>query len=1147
MSSNPSNFDFLKKEFMGLLDPCRKAEKNGMDDPRTSCFYARRALEKTIQWQYQHDKRLNEPYDNNLAAMLQEASYQKLLRPELKPKVEIIRKLGNMAVHSNKPIRQYDALQCCKELHYFMFWIARLYNRLGREQYPAIEWDQSLVPTGDPATSTNTVQMKALEKTLGDKDKELEEARQANESIQQELERLRAEIAEARKQNEEIPEETLDYSEAETRKYLIDLLLKEAGWDIKDEDKEEEVTGMPNTKKVGYVDYILRGKDGKPLALVEAKRTSVDPKVGQEQARLYAKCLAEKYGLRPIIFYSNGYQHYIWDDQDYPPRAVSGFYNRNELELLIKRREDRKPLKSADIDTEIAGRYYQKEAIQRISEHFIQRHRKSLIVMATGTGKTRLAIALVDLLQRNNWAKRVLFLADRVALVNQAKKAFKAQLPSSQPVSLIEDKNTQSRVVLSTYPTMMGMLNEFNDDGTRKFNVGHFDLIIVDEAHRSIYLKYRAIFQYFDSLLLGLTATPRSEVDRDTYGLFEVEKGVPTYAYELDKAVEDEYLVPPKAVSVGMKFQRSGIHYDDLSEAEQEEWDLLEAEDTKEEAFNAIQDKDRKVVDPNKLDQFLFNKSTTDQMLRQLMTDGLKVDGGTKLGKTIIFAKNHKHAEFIEERFNACFPNLIGSFARIIDNQVKYAQSLIDDFSIPEKHPQIAISVDMMDTGIDVPEAVNLVFYKVVCSKTKFFQMIGRGTRLCEDLFAPEEDKEYFLIFDYCGNFEFFKQNPEGTEGNTSEPLDKRNFRYRVEILRHLKGKQEETQAVEEEAANYGKNDLKSELTNLLHAQVTGMEYENILVRPHWEQVERFQTLENWKDLDDENYSNLNRQVAGLPSTEDLGIIEAQYFDSLILKGQLSILELDTKIIQLKKRIIEIGAKLQEKASIPQVKENLELIIEIQTDDFWQDVTLEMLEVVRKKLRNLMKLIDKKNRKIVVTDFEDEFQGMEEVDVGGLTEVIDKKQYKKKVQQYLKEHLDHIVLKKLHYHEPLTTKDLEELERFLFDAAVLGDREHFEDCYGKQDNLPLFIRGIIGLDRNAAKEAFTKYLDSNQFNANQIDFINLVIDNLSQNGIIEPKSLAQEMPFTSISEKGILGVFPMDQAQKVIAIVRDFQSVQAIF
>lgn len=1144
MSSNTSNFDFLKKEFLGLLDACRKAEQNGLKDPRTSCFYARRALEKTIEWQYQHDKRLNDPYDNNLAAMLQEASYKKLLRPELKPKVEIIRKLGNMAVHSNKPIRQYDALQCCKELYHFMFWIARVYNRLGRENYPVVEWNQDLIPTGDTPSRTKASQMKSLEKSLSDKDNELAEAQKANESIQEELEKLRAQITEVTKQNE-IQPETLDYSEDETRKYLIDLLLREAGWDIPKEDKEEKVAGMPNNAGVGYVDYILRGKDGKPLGLVEAKRASVDPKVGQQQAKLYADCLEKKYGLRPIIFYSNGYQHYIWDDKDYPPRMVSGFYNRSELELLIKRRSDRKELKIADIDNDIAGRYYQKESIQRISEHFKAKHRRSLIVMATGTGKTRLAIALVDLLQRNNWAKRVLFLADRVALVNQAKKAFKAQLPSSQPVSLIEDKNTESRVVLSTYPTMMGMLNEFKEDGTRKFNIGHFDLIIVDEAHRSIYLKYKAIFQYFDSLLLGLTATPKSEVDRNTYELFEVENGVPTYAYELDKAVDDEYLVPPKAVSVGMKFQRSGIHYDDLSEKEQEQWDLLEFEDTEQEAFNAIQDKDRKVVDPNKLDQFLFNKNTTDQMLKQLMTEGLRVDGATKLGKTIIFAKNHKHAEFIQERFNSCFPNLVGSFARIIDNQVKYAQSLIEDFSVVEKDPQIAISVDMMDTGIDVPEAVNLVFYKVVCSRTKFFQMIGRGTRLCPDLFGPEHDKEYFLIFDYCGNFEFFKQNPQGNEGNSGDPLDKRNFRYRVEILRHLKSKEVNPELLEDAPATYqGKVDLESDLTTLLHSQVSGMDHENILVRPHWEHVERFQAKENWLELDDEAYGNLNRQVAGLPTTEDMGIIEAQYFDSLILKGQLSILERNANIVQVKKRIIEIASKLQEKSSIPQVKDNLELIIDLQTEEYWQDVTIEMLEEVRKKLRNLIKLIDKKNRKIVITNFEDEFQSMEEIDVAGLTEVIDKKQYKKRVQKYLKDHLDHIVLKKLHYNEPLTKLDLEELERFLFDATELGDREQFEGCYGKQDNLPLFIRGIIGLDRNAAKEAFTKYLDSNQFNANQIDFINLVIDNLSQNGIIEPKSLAQEMPFTSISEKGILGVFPMDQAQKVIAIVRDFQSVQ---
>ena len=393
--------------------------------------------------------------------------------------------------------------------------------------------------------------------------------------------------------------------------------------------------------------------------------------------------------------------------------------------------------------------------------------------MATGSGKTRTVIALIDQLMRANWIKRALFLADRVALVKQAVGAFKTHLPSVAPVNLVTDKQTEGRLYLSTYPTMMGLIDEVQN-GVRRFGSGHFDLIVIDEAHRSVYRKYRAIFDYFDSLLVGLTATPRDEIDRDTYSLFELERGVPTDSYDLDEAVADGYLVPLKAVSVPLKFQREGIHYDDLSDEEKEAWDALEWTEDGEVPES---------VDASAVNKWLFNADTVDKVLEHLMTHGLKVEEGDRLGKTIIFAKNSKHAQFIAERFDANYPHLKGHFARVIDYQTTYAQSLIDDFSNPVKAPHIAISVDMLDTGIDVPEVVNLVFFKIVRSKTKFWQMIGRGTRLRPDLFGPGRHKEHFLVFDFCQNFEFFNQNPKLTEGALGTSLGAKLFKARVELV----------------------------------------------------------------------------------------------------------------------------------------------------------------------------------------------------------------------------------------------------------------------------------------------------------------------------------------------------------------------------
>src|SRR5690606_2133986 len=493
-------------------------------------------------------------------------------------------------------------------------------------------------------------------------------------------------------------------------------------------------------------DYVLYGADGKPAAVVEAKRSFSDPDVGRQQAKLYADCLEQMSGQRPLIYYTNGHATWLWDDTRAPPREVQGFHNADELALAITRRSLQVDPRTLAVNAAISGRAYQQRAIRAMVESLAQGRRAGLLTMATGTGKPRMSIALVELLMRANWVKRVLFLADRVALVKQATNAFKAHLPDSSPVNLVTDRNGQGRVFLSTYPTMMGLIEEM-DGARRRYGVGHFDLIVIDEAHRSVYQKYGAIFRYFDSYLVGLTATPRDEVDRDTYHLFGLETGVPTDAYGLDEAVADGYLVPPKAQSVPLKFVREGIRYDELSEEEKEHWESLDWGDRDE------GDPPDEVL-ASDINKKLFNEDTVDRMLRHLMQHGLKVDGGDLLGKTIIFAVNQQHAEFIARRFDHHYPHLRGEFARVITHSVKYAQSLIDDFSQPAKRPQIAISVDMLDTGIDVPEVLNLVFFKAVRSKVKFLQMIGRGTRLCPDLFGPGQDKTEFHIFDFCGNFE---------------------------------------------------------------------------------------------------------------------------------------------------------------------------------------------------------------------------------------------------------------------------------------------------------------------------------------------------------------------------------------------------------
>lgn len=1121
-----SNFAFLQPEWPALHAASVKAESYASSDARAACFYARRTLELAVSWLYQNDPALKLPYQDNLSALLHEPTFKTTVGTAIFTKAVLITRLGNQAVHSHRPVTQFDALTGVRELFHICFWLARTYAR-GAKPADGLVFSPSLPSPAAPPPPQSPDQLQKLAAQLAEKDTKLSALFADKEALSAQLEQARQEIAAIKKQNAATPD-THDYSEAETRDYFIDLLLKEAGWPLtQTRDREYPVTGMPNTPGKGFVDYVLWGDDGKPLALVEAKRTRKSAQIGQQQAKLYADCLEAQFGRRPVIFYSNGYEHWLWDDTQYPPRPVQGFYKKDELELMIQRRQSRAKLATAPLDEKIVERYYQHRAIRHIGEAFEKDHdRKALIVMATGAGKTRTVIALCDLLMRCNWAKRILFLADRVALVNQAVKAFKVHLPHAAPVNLVTEKETEGRVYVSTYPTMMGLIEE-TTDGQRRFGSGHFDLIVIDEAHRSVYQKYGAIFRYFDSLLVGLTATPRDEIDRDTYGLFDLEKGVPTDAYELKDAVADKFLVPVKSVSVPLKFQREGIRYDDLSDEEKEQWDELEWD----EATGAPD-----AVDPESVNKWLFNKDTVDKVLEHLMTRGQKVAGGDRLGKTIVFAKNQKHAEFIAERFDVNYPHLKGAFARVVHCNLPYVQSLIDDFSTANKAPHIALSVDMLDTGIDVPEVVNLLFFKLVRSKTKFWQMVGRGTRLCKDLFGPGQHKEFFYVFDYCQNLEFFSQKPETTDGALGESLGKRLFKARLEVIVALDKTNAGTLADDPPAGA----DLGKELRTVLRSEVAAMNVNNFIVRPQRRLIEKYVQPESWGELNDEAVGELSRHVAGLPTELDPEDEEAKRFDLLLLNLQLAVLKSEPSFQRLSRQVIGIAALLEEKASIPMVQAQLAHILEIQTDEWWENITVGMLEQTRKRLRSLVKLIDKQQRKPIYTDFEDQLGDETPVELTEFTTSDGFEKFREKARVFLREHQDQLAIHKLRLNQPLTALDLAELERMLTESGV-AKPEHLQQAKTESHGLGLFVRSLVGLDREAAKLAFGAFTQGRTLSANQIEFVNLIIDHLTAHGAMEP-ALLYESPFTDVNPQGPEGVFDSTQVDELIGVLTQIRA-----
>ena len=1090
------NFDFIQllaqhiPSFSKLHAYCDKAEIFQNSFPEESATNARKALEWLVKNHLAMASAKVEQKET-LNDMLKHPEMDAFINYdwEFQKNIYTVKKFGNYASHTGtQEIKKNDAFICLRALFYvvegFLFRWKAIKN--------IVAFDATLVPQVLPGMQVVTSPEPQVAQEVVDS--------VPKEAIDNPVKPV------------ETPKESLA-SEAVTRRCLIDYMLNEAKWDIltvKGDIQggkaciEVEVEGMPTPSGRGYCDYVLFSRGGKPLAVVEAKSTIQNAGKGRAQAILYADCLEKKYGVRPVIYYTNGYVTKVIDGLGYPDRDVISFHSHDDLEYIMQKR-GRADIKDMTIDETITDRPYQKTAIKSLVEWLNMKHRRGLLVLATGTGKTRVSISLCKLLSNNDWIKNVLFLADRTELVSQARGNFEKLLPSESMASLSDDDepDLEARFIFSTYQTMINYINEYDV----KFSVGHFDLIIIDEAHRSVFGKYGAIFQYFDSLLIGLTATPRDEIDKNTFRLLELENE-PNFEYTFDEAVNDGYLVAYKAKRHHSKMINKGIKYDELTPEQREElekvWDyekMLKGIDP-----NAEYHRD---IEGNEIFRYLINDDTIDNVLSELMENGLKIKSGEDIGKTIIFAYNHKHAERIVERFHALFPNRGADYCQLIDNQVKYHDKLIAKFKVVESMPQIAVSVDMLDTGIDVPEVLNLVFFKIVKSKIKFEQMIGRGTRLCPDLFGEGKDKECFYIFDWCGNFDYFSKKPDGIDASNSKSLTERLFSLRLDIAKELQSAEYQEKAFDKK--------MHDDLKVLLHQQVNGIVKERKDARPYWNIIEPFRDKDKWTYLSEVDVLRLKEIGKLIPQDDDDE--SAKKFDVIMLYLQLAHIDSTVRVGQFRQVVVNVATHLEKKGSIPAVMKHIDTIRQVQQPHFWENETLDSLERVRTELRDLIKLLEgtRKKEKFII-DIEDPYVTEE-----GEEDTVIRTSYKQRVVDYLAQNTGNPTLQKIQQFEQLTADDFAELERVFFEE--LGSREEFDklaEGHPYKTNVAAFIRVVNGIDRKKALQIYQEFINDNYLTSEQERYLKNILDYVSVNGDIEVRNF-MEYPLKAYNWRGTFG------------------------
>ncbi|MCZ8344528.1 MAG: DEAD/DEAH box helicase family protein [Leptospira sp.] len=928
-------------------------------------------------------------------------------------------------------------------------------------------------------------------------------------------------------------------NEKETRREIIDKRLLEAGWNVDDPlqvlaEFEIIVEPVDDTNKptsayhgLQFSDYVLLGKDGKPLAVVEAKKTAKDAAIGREQAKQYCYNIQKsKGGELPFCFYTNGHDIYFWELEHSPPRKIYGFPTRDDLERYAYIRRVRRPLTGELINTQIAGRDFQIQAIRSVLEAVEKKKRKFLLVMATGTGKTRTCIALVETLMRAGWAERVLFLVDRISLRDQALDAFKEFIPNEprwphkEETEIAKDR----RVYVSTYPTMLNVIR----DKTNPLSPHFFDLVVVDESHRSIYNTYQEILDYFSTMLLGLTATPTNVIDHNTFKLFECEDGVPTFAYSYEEAVNHipPYLCSFQVMKIKTKFQNEGISKRTISLEDQKQL-ILEGKEVEEINYEGTE-----------LEKTVRNRGTNTLIVKQFMEECIKDSSGVIPGKSIFFCVSINHAREIESIFDSLYPEYKGEFAKVLtsdDPRVYGKSGLLSQFKTQDM-PRIGISVDMLDTGIDIRELVNLVFAKPVYSYTKFWQMIGRGTRLLDAQKTKPWclEKDQFLVLDCWDNFEYFKLNPKGKELKNAIPIPVKLFGLRLEKL--------------EKALELGESAIVTSEIEKLKKQITTLPENSIVILDAKSALERTNDPNFWNQLSSHSGNEalvfLKDVVKPLFRTVSNVDFKAMRFERDVLEVTLAKLNKEeSKMETLKMGVIETIAELP--LSVNTVAKEEELIRKAQTNHYWATATEEDFDRLVEKLSPLLYTIEDfvKPLPFAKFDFADLVVEKEYVEFGPQHESVSISRYKELVEEKINElTASNPLLQKLKSGMALSEAEVNLLATELHEEHPNITIDLLRRVYqNRKAQLVQFLKHILGIERLSSfpeivSQAFESFIgDHSYLSARQLQFMELLKGFLLEKENLTKRDLI-ESPFTQIHPEGIRGVFSPKEIDEILIL-----------